>query len=181
MHGTSAYAIGLKVEDAAATVARAKALGAEIFEQPRGPGELAIPAIRGVGGGVIYFLDDRTELAPRLGRRVRCDRRATERRRGPRAIDHVAQTMSYEEMLTWVLFYRSIFRTPKIADGRCDRSGRAGAQPGDRKRRQGACGSPQRRGERQNACRQILLRQLRLERAAPGLRTHDIFARPQKH
>ena len=55
MHGTSAYAIGLKVDDAAATVARAKALGADLFEQHRGPGELAIPAIRGVGGGADLF------------------------------------------------------------------------------------------------------------------------------
>ena len=39
-----------------------KALGAELFEQPRGPGELAIPAIRGVGGGVIYFIDGKSEL-----------------------------------------------------------------------------------------------------------------------
>ncbi len=29
------------------------------------------------------------------------------------AIDHVAQTMNYEEMLTWLLFYTSIFRTRK--------------------------------------------------------------------
>ena len=50
-HGASAYAIGLKVEDAAATVARARALGAETFEQPVGAGEMRIPAIRGVGGG----------------------------------------------------------------------------------------------------------------------------------
>jgi 4-hydroxyphenylpyruvate dioxygenase len=49
-HGTSAYAIGLRVEDASATVIRARALGAEIFEQRPGPGELAIPAIRGIGG-----------------------------------------------------------------------------------------------------------------------------------
>ena len=41
MHGTSVYAIGLKVEDAEATVARAKALGAEPFEQPVGPGRAA--------------------------------------------------------------------------------------------------------------------------------------------
>ena len=67
----SAYAIGLKVEDAAATVARARALGAEPFEQRRGPGELAIPAIRGVGGGVIYFLDEQERPRPRLGDRVR--------------------------------------------------------------------------------------------------------------
>ena len=63
VHGTSAYAFGLKVEDAAATVARARALGAEPFEQRHGPGELAIPAIRGVGGGVIYFIDGKSELA----------------------------------------------------------------------------------------------------------------------
>jgi len=112
MHGTSAYAIGLKVEDAAATVARAKTLAAEPFEQPRGPGELAIPAIRGVGGGVIYFLDDRSEL----GRvwdiefdPVESDASGA----GLTACDHVAQTMSYEEMLTWLLFYTSIFRTSK--------------------------------------------------------------------
>ncbi len=29
-------------------------------------------------------------------------------------IDHVAQTMNYEEMLSWVLFYVSIFRTGKL-------------------------------------------------------------------
>ena len=62
-HGTNAYAIGLKVEDAEATIARARALGAEPFEQRRGPGELAIPAIRGVGGGVLYFLDEKSDLA----------------------------------------------------------------------------------------------------------------------
>ncbi len=59
VHGTSAYAFGLKVDDAAATVARARALGAEPFEQKHGPDELSIPAIRGVGGGVIYFIDAR--------------------------------------------------------------------------------------------------------------------------
>ena len=75
VHGTSAYAFGLRVEDAAATVARARALGAEPFEQRHGPGELAIPAIRGVGGGVIYFIDGKSELAPGLGDRVRAGRR----------------------------------------------------------------------------------------------------------
>ena len=113
MHGTSAYAIGLKVDDAAATVARAKALGADLFEQHRGPGELAIPAIRGVGGGAIYFLDDRSELA-RVWE-VEFDPIAEHRSTGAGlvSIDHVAQTMSYQEMLTWVLFYLSIFRTSK--------------------------------------------------------------------
>jgi 4-hydroxyphenylpyruvate dioxygenase len=114
VHGTSAYALGLKVEDASATVARARALGAEIFEQAAGPGELSIPAIRGVGGGVIYFLDDKTDLArvwdiefepvPASG---------TGKGVGLSRIDHVGQTMHPDEMPSWLLFYASIFRTTK--------------------------------------------------------------------
>ena len=114
MHGTSAYAIGLKVEDAAATVARAKALGADLFEQPHGPGELAIPAIRGVGGGVIYFLDDRSELARVWDIEFESGDQTARRGAGLTKIDHVAQTMSYQEMLTWLLFYTSIFRARKL-------------------------------------------------------------------
>lgn len=111
MHGTNAYALGLRVEDAAATVARARALGAGVFEQRRGPGELAIPAIRGVGGGVIYFIDETlskvwdVEFTPLA---------TTEKGAGMVRFDHVVQTMDYEEMLTWVLFYTSIFRTRKL-------------------------------------------------------------------
>ena len=114
MHGTSAYAIGLKVEDAAATVARAKALGADLFEQPHGPGELAIPAIRGVGGGVIYFLDDRSELARVWDIEFESGDKTARRGAGLTKIDHVAQTMGYQEMLTWLLFYTSIFRARKL-------------------------------------------------------------------
>ena len=32
------------------------------FRQAVGPGELDIPAVRGVGGSLIYFVDDKTEL-----------------------------------------------------------------------------------------------------------------------
>ncbi len=114
MHGTSAYAIGLLVDDAAATVERAKVLGAKPFEQARGPGDLSIPAIRGVGGGVIYFIDDKSEL----GRVWEIEFDFIDNPRpagaGLRSIDHIAQTMNYEEMLTWLLFYTSIFRTSKL-------------------------------------------------------------------
>jgi 4-hydroxyphenylpyruvate dioxygenase len=114
LHGPNAYAIGLKVEDAQATIARARALGAEPFEQRRGPGELAIPAIRGVGGGVLYFLDERSDLARVWEIEFEPVRGAGSDDVGLCAVDHVAQTMNYEEMLTWVLFYISIFRTTKL-------------------------------------------------------------------
>ncbi len=113
-HGTSVCDIGLRVDDADATIERAKALGADIFSQPVGPGELKIPAIRGVAGGVIHFIDGSSDLSkvwdiefqPVARSRGRADA-------GLVAIDHVAQTMNYEEMLTWILFYTSIFQAHK--------------------------------------------------------------------
>ncbi len=113
-HGTSAYALGLMVNDATATIDRAKALGAQLFSQRVGPDQLSIPAIRGIGGGVIYFLDESSPLG-----RVwdiefdAVDDPTPSTDAGLRRIDHVAQTMNYEEMLTWILFYRSIFVTEK--------------------------------------------------------------------
>jgi 4-hydroxyphenylpyruvate dioxygenase len=111
VHGTNAYAIGLRVADAAATVARARALGAETFAESRGSGELSIPAIRGVGGGVIYFIDD--ALAKVWDVEFEPVANAGQAGAGLLRVDHVAQTMNYEEMLTWLLFYTAIFRTAK--------------------------------------------------------------------
>jgi len=116
MHGTAVCDLGLKVEDAAATVERARALGATLFEQPVGPGELKIPAIRGVGGGLMHFIDDSSEL----GRVWEIEFEGLEDPEAPAeaglvAIDHIAQTMNYEEMLTWLLFYTAIFDTHKTA------------------------------------------------------------------
>ncbi|MEO9339151.1 TIM barrel protein [Mesorhizobium sp. SB112] len=113
VHGSSAYAFGLKVEDAAATVERARALGAEPFEQPHGPGELSIPGIRGVGGGVIFFVDAKSGLEKVWDVEFTPSAEPQEDDAGLIGIDHIAQTMNYEEMLTWLLFYTSIFRTRK--------------------------------------------------------------------
>lgn len=114
VHGTSAYAIGLRVEDAAATVQRARALGAELFAEKRGPEELHIPAIRGVGGGVIYFIDGKTALSDVWETEFNPVTDDLTPSCGLTRIDHVAQTMNYEEMLSWILFYTSIFRTRKL-------------------------------------------------------------------
>jgi 4-hydroxyphenylpyruvate dioxygenase len=114
VHGTSVCDIGLKVEDANATVARARAMGAELFEQAVGPGELTIPAIRGVGGGVIHFIDQEPPLARVWDVEfVPVEDSDPPFDAGLARIDHLGQTMNYEEMLTWLLFYVSIFRTHK--------------------------------------------------------------------
>ncbi|MCB1383223.1 MAG: sugar phosphate isomerase/epimerase and 4-hydroxyphenylpyruvate domain-containing protein [Notoacmeibacter sp.] len=114
VHGTTVCDIGLRVGDAQATVRRARALGMEPFAQPVGRGELAIPAIRGIGGGVMHFIDSGSELAHVWEiefRPANDDRPPADA--GLRRIDHIAQTMNYEEMMSWVLFYRSLFDTVK--------------------------------------------------------------------
>ncbi len=111
VHGTNVYAIGLRVADAAATVARARALGAQTFAEPRGPGELLIPAIQGVGGGVIYFIDEALAGVWDIEFEAAEPAHAGA---GLTVIDHVAQTMEHGEMLTWLLFYISIFKTRKL-------------------------------------------------------------------
>ncbi len=113
-HGTSVCDIGLRVDDAKATVERALALDADVFSQPVGPGELKIPAIRGVAGGVIHFIDGTSDLAKVWD--VEFQPVATGHGNagaGLIAIDHIAQTMNYEEMLTWLLFYTAIFQARK--------------------------------------------------------------------
>ncbi|MCK7612681.1 bifunctional sugar phosphate isomerase/epimerase/4-hydroxyphenylpyruvate dioxygenase family protein [Roseibium sediminicola] len=115
-HGTNVCDIGLKVADAAATVARAESLGAKTFEQPVGPGELKIPAIRALGGSVLHFIDGSKDLSRVWETEFTYlnDDTAT-RAAGLTRIDHIAETMNYDEMLTWLLFYRSIFDTDKTA------------------------------------------------------------------
>ncbi len=117
MHGLSVCDIGLKVEDAQATMARAEALGATMFTQPTGPGELTIPAIRGVGGGVLHFLDEGSDLAHVWDVEFHAEPAGVQNDAGLTHIDHIAQTMHYEEMLTWSLFYGAIFnmdRAPMV-------------------------------------------------------------------
>ncbi len=114
VHGTFAYALALVVDDAAAAYRRALALDAEPFFQPVAEGELELPAIRGVGGGVIYLIDDKSAL----GRFSEIDfEPVTDSDDGGDAgllhVDHVAQTVAFDEMLTWLLFYTSIFEAAK--------------------------------------------------------------------
>ena len=57
LHGPSVCAIAFRVQDAASAYRRATSLGAWGFANQAGPGELNIPAIKGVGDSLIYFVD----------------------------------------------------------------------------------------------------------------------------
>jgi 4-hydroxyphenylpyruvate dioxygenase len=57
LHGPSICAIAFRVADAKAAYERAVALGAWGYAGTAGPGELNIPAIKGIGDSLIYFID----------------------------------------------------------------------------------------------------------------------------
>ena len=111
--GLSVCDIGLQVSSAEDTVTRANALGSPTFSQPTGPGELAIPAIRGLGGSVLHFIDRTSGLDEVWD--VEFDALPTETHAGAGIthVDHLAQTMSYEDMLSWTLFYSTLFDMKK--------------------------------------------------------------------
>jgi 4-hydroxyphenylpyruvate dioxygenase len=110
--GTSVCAICLKVEDAAATVDRAEHLRDTPFRQAVGPGELDIPAVRGLGGSLLYFVDPKTVLG-RLWDIDFVAHAQVQGGTGLTTIDHVSLSMHYDEMLSWLLFYTSLLNTTK--------------------------------------------------------------------
>ncbi len=113
-HGPCVCDMGLRVQDAAETVARAQALGTQGFTQQVGLGELNIPAIRGVGGSVIHFIDEQSDLHRVWDIEFEPVRRTQATPpAGLRRIDHVAQTMRYDEMQSWLLYYLSTFEMAK--------------------------------------------------------------------
>jgi 4-hydroxyphenylpyruvate dioxygenase len=57
LHGPSVCAIAFRVGDAKAAYERALSLGAWGYAQSAGPGELNIPAIKGIGDSIIYLID----------------------------------------------------------------------------------------------------------------------------
>ena len=57
LHGPSICAIAFRVQDARVAHERAVSLGAWSYAGIAGPGELNIPAIKGIGDSVIYFVD----------------------------------------------------------------------------------------------------------------------------
>jgi 4-hydroxyphenylpyruvate dioxygenase len=116
VHGASVCAIGVAVASPDAALARADAMRIPRFEQAIAPDEWAIPSVRGVGGSLLYLVDDATsasmwehEFPHRL--------ESGDTSGPPLRLDHIAQTMQYEEFLSWLLFYISLFdvsKTPQL-------------------------------------------------------------------
>jgi 4-hydroxyphenylpyruvate dioxygenase len=116
VHGASVCAIGVAVDNVEDALARADSLHIPRFEQAVAPGEWPIPSVRGVGGSLVYFVDGTTCEAMWAHEFPHALEEA-----GDAAllgeIDHIAQTMQYEEFLSWLLFYVGLFevrKTPQL-------------------------------------------------------------------
>jgi 4-hydroxyphenylpyruvate dioxygenase len=113
-HGSAVCAMALKVDDAAVTLGRAAELLDLPFRQVVRTGEIDIPAVRGLGGSLVYLVDDKTDL----GRHWEIDFDTPPQADGGAdagliAFDHISQSMQHEEMLTWLLFYTSLLKVQK--------------------------------------------------------------------
>ena len=137
VHGASVCALGLSVDERAGRARRAPSSSrSRASRRPSGPDELKIPSVKGVGGSLIYFIEDGS-AGGRLAARVhasRADRRSSRARCGCERIDHIAQTMQYEEFLSWLLYYVALFnvaKTPQIEIA--DTLGSCRARPSSRR------------------------------------------------
>ncbi len=115
-HGPSACGMGWRVKDAAKAYAAAIERGAEPVEVSTGPMELRLPAIRGIGGSIIYLIDRYDEglsiydidfvYEPGV------DRHPVGA--GLRLIDHLTHNVYGGRMAHWASFYERIFNFREI-------------------------------------------------------------------
>jgi len=113
-HGASACGMGWRVKDAAKAYDLAIARGAEPVEVRTGPMELRLPAVRGIGGSIIYLIDRYEDengglsiydidfvYEPGVERRPEGA--------GFRIIDHLTHNVYGGRMAHWASFYEHVF------------------------------------------------------------------------
>ncbi len=110
VHGPSVCAFGIRVKDARFAYERLIELNAEPYHGHAGPMELNIPAIRGIGGSLIYLIDrygDHSiydvdfvpvDGAPKVPFGV-----------GLRYVDHLTHNVQSGRMNEWARFYERLF------------------------------------------------------------------------
>jgi len=108
VHGPSVCAFAIRLRDAQAALQHAVGRGAKPYYTPVGPRELEIPAIRGIGGSLIYLVDRYGErsiydldFVP-LENVVPCEAGLTH-------IDHLTHNVRQGRMDAWANFYQRLF------------------------------------------------------------------------
>jgi 4-hydroxyphenylpyruvate dioxygenase len=115
-HGPSACGLAFRVKDAHHAYARALELGAQPADQPPGPMELRLPAIRGIGGAALYLIDRYQDgqsiydidfqFLPGVERHPVGH--------GFEVIDHLTHNVYRGRMKHWAQFYEKLFNFREI-------------------------------------------------------------------
>ena len=110
LHGTSACAVALATENAAAALARAEALGCTRVAGRVGANELTIPAVRAPDGSLVYFFDVHRGGSHGFEADFVIEHPLPEAAPFAPAgrIDHIAQVIPAGHVERWVLFYRAV-------------------------------------------------------------------------
>jgi len=113
-HGASACGMGWRVKDAAKAYELAIARGAEPVEVRTGPMELRLPAVRGIGGSIIYLIDRYEDESGSLSiydidfvYEPGVDRHP--QGAGFKIIDHLTHNVYGGRMAHWASFYERVF------------------------------------------------------------------------
>jgi 4-hydroxyphenylpyruvate dioxygenase len=114
-HGPSANAMAFRVKDSKKALELAVERGATPVSCPRGPGELEIPAIEGIGGSLLYLVDRYgaqqiydVDFEPVEG--AARDTNAA----GLHTLDHLTHNVNRGRMNHWAEFYEKIFNFRQI-------------------------------------------------------------------
>src|SRR5688572_5971697 len=114
-HGPSANGMAFRVGDAKQAFALALERGATRVETPRGPGEIDIPAIEGIGGSYLYLVDRYgaeqiydTDFEPVPG--ATRDANSV----GLHTLDHLTHNVNRGRMDHWAQFYERVFNFRQI-------------------------------------------------------------------
>ncbi|GFE65750.1 4-hydroxyphenylpyruvate dioxygenase [Litoreibacter roseus] len=111
IHGPCAPSMGWRVVDADHALKHAVAKGAEVYE---GPGKsLDVPAIVGIGGSLIYFIEDYYEANPYNTEFEWIDKAHPEGV-GFHYLDHLTHNVHKGNMDIWFKFYGDIFNFREI-------------------------------------------------------------------
>ena len=116
VHGPSACAMAFRVADARHAHERAIALGARPVTGKVGPMELNIPAIEGIGGSLLYFVDRYGEAGSiyDVDFRWTGERDPKPQGMGLTVIDHLTHNVHRGRMDVWWQFYEKLFNFREI-------------------------------------------------------------------
>ncbi|UCH73512.1 MAG: sugar phosphate isomerase/epimerase and 4-hydroxyphenylpyruvate domain-containing protein [Rhodospirillales bacterium] len=119
MHGLSVFAVGFRIDNLPAMIERTRLHLGGTVSHLANPGELDIPAVRGLGGSMVFFLDGRAG-APAFHEVdfEEVAEPASADGMGLLMVDHYSQAIAPTDFLTDLLFYRALFsfRTDEQVD-----------------------------------------------------------------